>query len=378
MGHAYRMVPLVRAYLADGWDITVAARHVPRVTGALTPFLDQNDHRLSVVQAPIFLHHPPRFPGPPRSLADIFARTGFADAGLCRPVIRAWRRLLAEARPDVVLSDFSPSLNVASAGRYPVLVIGNGWTIPPEGDLPAFDGDVHDDVTRETCDHIVQALGIASDGQWRETMFSASLRGDRNFVCTMPQLDPYRLHRSDGHYWPVEIAVPPATHHDARNVMVVYMPGDHAALSLVEAIAQHVPWQIMAYTGSVERPSRAGIAYSSRPLELPSLLPMAHIAVHHGGLGMANWCLLHGVPQIIFPTDTEKYLIGKGVQDAGMGALGDVGMALSRLLKLMSLIAKHPLPPLDSKGVRTGSDVETLSALISASSNFVKSQATPF
>lgn len=370
MGHAYRMVPLVRAYLADGWQIIVAARHVPHVKGALAPFLEQNGHRLGVVQAPIFLHHQPRVAGQPRSLADIFARTGFADAQLCRPVVRAWRRLLAEVRPNVVLSDFSPSLNVASSGRYPRLVIGNGWTLPPEGDLPSFDGHVGDGVTHETCVRIVEALRVASDGHWQESTFSASLRGEANFVCTMPQLDPYNRHRAEGHYWPVEIPAPPACRNDARHVMAVYMPGDHPALPLIEEIAQQVPWQILAYSGSVARSPAAGLSYSPEPLDLPSVLPRACIAVHHGGLGMANWCMLHQVPQVIFPTDMEKLLIGKGVQQARMGILAHAGVPSNSLLNIMRTIAQRPLPVPDKNGLKTGSDNETLNVLLKVSAQF--------
>src|SRR3546814_14121331 len=39
----------------------------------------------------------------------------------------------SDLRPDVVVGDFSPTLNLAARGRVPSIVVGNGYTIPPGG-----------------------------------------------------------------------------------------------------------------------------------------------------------------------------------------------------------------------------------------------------
>lgn len=367
MGHAHRLVPIVGAYLSRDWEITVAARHVPRVKEALSFFLGQKAHRLSVVQAPIFLHRAAVATRPLSSLADIFAHAGFANAGLWRPVIRAWRRLLNEIAPDIVLSDFAPSLNVAALGKCPVLVIGNGWTIPPMHELPTFAGALGDRLTRETGERIIEALQIASDGRWLGSSFCDLLRGDANFVCTLPQLDPYRRDRAREHYWPVEIPPSRAGQTGIKDAVLVYLPRDHPALPLVEMLAENLPWRVHAYAGSVEHLPGRHPLFSSEPLNLPALLPSARLAIHHGGLGMANWCLIHSVPQLIFPSDTEKLLVGRGVLETGSGFVIDISMAPNDLMEQVERLSHLPLARPDTDGMQTTSDVETLAALLNAS-----------
>lgn len=85
---------------------------------------------------------------------------------------------------------------------------------------------------------------------------------------------------------------------------------------------------------------------------------------------MANWCMLHQVPQVIFPTDMEKLLIGKGVQQARMGILAHAGVPSNTLLNIMRTIAQRPLPVPDKNGLMTGSDNETLNALLKVSAQF--------
>ena len=361
-----RMVPIVAGYLAQGWNVTVAARHVPHAKEALSSF-HSTDDRVSVVQAPIFLHHAPAAGKALVSLADIFAHIGFADPALCRPVVRAWRRLLQRTAPHVVLSDFAPSLNVAVAGDCPVIAIGNGWTIPPQGDLPTFLGKWNDSGTREACGRIVDALRAASDGKWLPSSFTQLLRGDETFLCTFPQLDPYRQNRDKEHYWPIEMPAPQG-HRTVRDMGVLYLPSDHPMLSPVQAVAERLPWPIHAYAGSADHASQGRLHFSKQPLDLPGVLPSARVALHHGGLGMANWCLIHRVPQMIFPTDIEKSLIGRGLESAKAGVVCNLSLTAEGLVKTIERLADSSLPPPDTSGMRTQSDVQTLSALLAVSS----------
>src|SRR3546814_13285346 len=52
----------------------------------------------------------------------------------------AWNTLLAQARPDLVVADHSPVLLLACLGRFPVVQVADGFTLPPaEADLfPPF------------------------------------------------------------------------------------------------------------------------------------------------------------------------------------------------------------------------------------------------
>src|SRR3546814_9709555 len=52
----------------------------------------------------------------------------------------AWNTLRAQARPDLVVADHSPVLLLACLGRFPVVQVADGFTLPPaEADLfPPF------------------------------------------------------------------------------------------------------------------------------------------------------------------------------------------------------------------------------------------------
>jgi UDP:flavonoid glycosyltransferase YjiC (YdhE family) len=373
IGHLHRMVPIVDAYLARGWTVTVAARHLAKAREIVSSAFADQDEPPSVVQAPIFLHHAPALPKPPASLAHLFGHIGFADPALCRPVIRAWRRLIDAVKPDLILSDFAPSLNVAANSEIPLFVIGNGWTIPPAGRLPAF-REGFDPSVDEVGQIVVRTLQTASEGLWRGSDFCETLRRDIVFICTLPELDPYRQHREHEHYWPIEIPTPAARHANCGDV-IVYLPGDHPALSLIAAAAARLPWHFQTYTGTSDHGSPHGFRRSVVPLDLATLLPKARLAIHHGGLGMANWCLSHRVPQAIFPMDLEKLLVGQGVEQAKAGALIAAQTPPDALSETWRQVADQPVPPHASEGMQTTSGAETLKALLYAADRATQLEA---
>jgi rhamnosyltransferase subunit B len=63
------------------------------------------------------------------TLADVLARQGFDDAKALFAAAERWHLLLEKIKPDLVISDFSPTLNLVARGRPPLVVIGNGFTV---------------------------------------------------------------------------------------------------------------------------------------------------------------------------------------------------------------------------------------------------------
>ena len=117
-GHIHRLVPIIGRYLERGWTIVAALRlrHAAQELFAETFGASLANGRLKVVQAPIFLHRS-RGPTDASSLAELFAHIGFAEPELWAPVVSAWERLIALHRPDAIISDMAPSLNLAASGR---------------------------------------------------------------------------------------------------------------------------------------------------------------------------------------------------------------------------------------------------------------------
>ena len=65
------------------------------------------------------------------TLNDILSDMGLADAGAVRQLLGAWDELFKQTRPDLVIADFSPLAALAARHRLPLVLIGNGYTLPP-------------------------------------------------------------------------------------------------------------------------------------------------------------------------------------------------------------------------------------------------------
>ena len=126
-GHMMQLAPLVRGLSAKGHRVIAALREPARARAIFGRGV------ASCLPAP-FKHSPPVDPiKPPLSFAHILHNIGWADheelAGLCD----TWRDLSALVRPDLMLSDFSPTALLAARGLdVRRIVIGSGFCILPD------------------------------------------------------------------------------------------------------------------------------------------------------------------------------------------------------------------------------------------------------
>lgn len=359
-GHLARLVPIVRALRERGWTVVAAVRDVQRARRILASVGRRDGPGQFILgQAPIFLHRVEKR-SPASSLAEILADIGFADAELIKPVLDAWANLLMQFRPDVVISDMAPTLNLAACGRVPVIVIGNGWTIPPAlvPLPPLIEGAFNAESVCSAEGAICGAFQIAS-GHHVEN-FASTLRGETNFVFTLPALDPYAAYRTDTLYFPPELSILEGADQRTGHALI-YLPKGHPSIEAVLSVFPHRDVHARAYIGSPPKTERSDVSISSQPLDFSTVLPQAPFIIHHGGLGTANFALALGVPQVILPTDLEKMLIGRGVVKAGAGAMGRLDedvTALGRLIDCLPLRVPHAARRPDIQ--KTGASIDIL------------------
>jgi rhamnosyltransferase subunit B len=234
-GHAERLVPIVEAYRTNGWKVVAALRDARLGADVLGPHQSaiRNGH-LTIIRAPIFSHTEIER-GPVNSLAEILAKTGFSKPGLVRPLVAGWDAILARYRPNVVVSDSAPSLNIVARGRVPLIVIGNGWTIPPDITPPpaliaAPEGSQS---LRDAADAVLSAMRTAVSNDTGISRFSDLLRGDHNIVCSLDETDPYHRQRTDRLHWPFEIGAPAVVPPQERSGGLIYLPKNHPARPLM-------------------------------------------------------------------------------------------------------------------------------------------------
>ncbi|MGB0747331.1 MAG: hypothetical protein ACPGO3_01170, partial [Magnetospiraceae bacterium] len=72
---------------------------------------------------------------PTHSLADVLHLFGYHDPQRLGQAARIWTQIVDAEKPDLVIADFAPTLAVCGAAGRPVLALGNGYAIPPGGQM---------------------------------------------------------------------------------------------------------------------------------------------------------------------------------------------------------------------------------------------------
>lgn len=362
-GHIHRLVPIIGRYLERGWTIVAALRlrHAAQDLFAETFGASLADGRLKVVQAPIFLHRS-RGPIDASSLAELFAHIGFAESELWMPVVSAWERLIALHRPDAILSDMAPSLNLAASGRLPVVVIGNGWTIPPATYGTALFPDAADPGSANVAAvRVAETAFRVTGGRYVSSRFSDLLRGKANMVCTLEAFDPYVTHRQEPYFWPFEIAAA-GKEAKTRERGFIYLSQKHPALPAVLAAVAAGDLEFDAYLDGFEATCR-NLRVAPQPLDLSRTLPASLFAIHHGGLGTAMECWVNRVPQLVLPLDTEKLIIGRGVTKARAGGMLRPDVQHEELTVMIEQMMRLSVDDPDCASMATNCSEESLNEL---------------
>jgi len=321
-GHLEHMKPVLAALLHRGWSVVCAVRDLKAGRNILTEAGGaKSKNRLNVVQAPIFTHRSPTVSRPPTSIAEILAHIGFGDQSLLRPLFEDWSRIIDLVRPNIVIGDFAPTVTAAAQGRVPVIMTGNGWTIPPDGSpIPALPLRSYDRVAAEQAENrICDAVSAASGGNWLSGTLAQLLRGDARFIYTSAALDPYRHQRQDELSCPPNLVIPPSHNESSAAHILLYLPQNHPSIDRVLEAVGTIGMRTFAFLGGLQRPSPPNVTIQPLPLDLPAMLPAARLVIHHGGLGIANWSLAYRKPQAIVAIDLEKILIAHAITSSGSG-----------------------------------------------------------
>ncbi len=128
-GHVQRLGRVARGLRACGHEPVFAVRNL---AGAATVL---GGDGFPVFQAPFW--HRKRRPGPGPMLAgsfgDIMALQEYAEVEGLLGMVEGWQALIDLVRPRLIVCDDSPTACLAAFGVIPVVIAGNGFTVPPAG-----------------------------------------------------------------------------------------------------------------------------------------------------------------------------------------------------------------------------------------------------
>jgi len=334
LGHLTRFRPIGDRLVAEGAEVVLALQDVDRAA----PFLDAATGRprpgYRLLQAPRWNipNDPEIRKVPTHSFADVLRLIGYGNAAALSRRLTVWEGILDTVRPDVVVGDFSPTLNLAARGRLPRIVVGNGYTIPPAGrpmppirpwqdSLEPFSTE-NEAALLATTNTVLRARDAAEVEHLADI-----LHGDTTFVFSLPLVDPYARYRTVPTLPPFNMprGIKPTRWGDRRpRGVFLYLPASHARLSMALDAVAAAGVAAIAYIGDLAptaaaKLSRPGLDVRGEPQDFAAVMPAARLVIHHGGLSTAIAALLAGTPQMILPWNLEHLVTARAIEAAGAG-----------------------------------------------------------
>jgi rhamnosyltransferase subunit B len=268
---------------------------------------------------------------PTHTFADVIAIFGFHDAARLSAKTAQWRSVLQELRPNLIIADFAPTLRLAIGTKVPLVVVGNGYTVPPRGQLlpPIRQGDSSVPAgSRANEGRLLAAVNLVRAQARGEAIdfFSDLFSGEHTFVCTLSEFDPYRRFRCEPTLWPFNIPdVSPGPLPSQRTgpPIFVYLPANNPALSPVVTALNDLKIPSEIYVSGMTARALAKrcsptVRIHGKPADLAHVLPNTSLLIHHGGLGTAYAGLLAGVPQLVLPLNLEHGITAAGLEQFGV------------------------------------------------------------
>lgn len=317
-----------------GWEIGAGNGHTSRLL-ELAAILATRGHEplIAAQQIGPFAAHWPTWQAPvwprllealsrrdprrPATMGDCLAFLGLDDSGAIAAMIMAWDRLLFDTRPDAVIAEYAPILQVAAKDRIPMLAFGTGFTLPPDDmpHFPSFFGDpsvVSEPSLLSTFNNSLRQANRAP-----LSTLPKIFEADRSLVATFEELDPYRQCRQRPVMAPAVCgSVPPST--GKGEEIFIYFNGNlNPPISFWQGLVNsRLPIRVYdphLNDSDATKLQRAGIRVSRKPVAFEEIVARSRLLLSHGGLGFVSSGLIAGLPQIIFPFDGEKLLTAKAV-----------------------------------------------------------------
>ena len=328
MGHVAILMPLAKALQDAGHHITLALRDI-KATQSLT-----ENTGITVIQAPFIRPNALPKNTTTHTLADIYCYAGLSNPDAILALSQAWKNILSDEKPDLVITEFSPTLALITVGVIPTVTLGTGYSIPPANHALPNIRFWHAPLSRSSIQN-ERELFTAVQSVRRElklaplNVFSDLFKGDAQFVCTYPLLDCYKKYR--------KTPAIGSLNDDLYNKTITFdTKREHKAFAYLNAGLANVE-TIIAAIKNAGIPCEAYIRGLSpekckalscdefilhdTPQPLADILPHPSLFIHHGGISTSEMCLRYGTPQLILANHLEQRVNGAALQKSGVAKL---------------------------------------------------------
>lgn len=353
MGHLAPHRELLGGLIQRGHTIHVAACDLVQAARAFDGLVDR------FWQCPVSNQRPNQIYQPTLSMAHILHNVGFASADDLCVRTAAWRNLFLAIRPQLLLTEYSPTALVAMRGTVvPKAVLGTGFCLPPNRTpLPAFATlrPLASDVAQLSADEasvvivinsVLHSQGLPLIGSLADLFHETDLQ----ILTTIRELDHYP-DRDRAEYW----GLPPERQgvrvdwpaSDRRRVFAYLKPFDTIGTVLEILNKLELPSMVACDGLSSElrrQYSSATLAFAPPNVDLTQMAQDCHFAITNANHTTTCRFLLAGKPVMMIPLHLEQELVAEAVLRAGAGVVvrpKESRDAFAQLVPLLNASTHH-------------------------------------
>ncbi len=352
-GHLMRLALLGRELARRGHEPVFALRdltHVQTLLGG-DPF--------TVLQAPVFLGNVSGLP-PPLGPAETLLRVGFLHPQALSGLVRAWRCLLAQVRPDLVVLDLSPTALLATRGLgLPRLLVGETFAMPPRREpLPPYRWWRPESKLRmaESERHALDGANavLAGLGEPPLARLADLYATDEQIATAFAEFDQYpgRDAATEGlHYWGVlpglQVGVAPDWPQvDGPRVFAYLKPRARDFDKLLDAlkalpvsVAVHAPG---LSTAAQRRHLAANLRFHAAPLRMADVCGQAALGICHAGASTTQVLVSAGIPLLLLPEHVEQMMTARRAAELGAALVVDYERPAPDCKRLLRRLLEEP------------------------------------
>ncbi|EDP63535.1 probable glycosyl transferase [alpha proteobacterium BAL199] len=339
LGHVSRLIKIAERLRDAGVRCRFAVRQLELAGRAV------QSAGFEVLQAPLARVEPIRGPDgtQPVTVGDILGAVGFSGVERLAPLVAGWHGLIELAAPDLVVTDYAPTANLALfGGPVPWIPIGDGFTLPPfetEQFLPFRKARPAFEEVR-----LLEVVGKVQSARGRPTPSRLPLlfEGTQRYVITLPELDPWRAVRSEQAIGPIAPPPRPVTGLPQDSYFAYLSAGFAFTDRVLEGLAATGRLGTVFLRDSTAAQRNAwrerGLRVWDEPQDMRAMAEKSKVIIHHAGVGTAEQTLGLGRPQLLAPRHFEQFAnsdalgrlgVAVALRGAGRFSVEDVGRALA-------------------------------------------------
>lgn len=347
LGHLVQLMPLAAALVKRGYRVHVALRHLSMPAAEVF-----GRAGVSFRQAP-FKSTGTRPFARTTGFAHVLANTGWGAAGELALLAYAWRNLIQDVRPDLIIFDHAPLALLGSRGLPRAVrrvLIGSGFCCPPDTfPLPSLvDGADAATLARDEAAILARTNHVL--GKWGkpplERLGQLYSEVDETFLTAFAELEQFPS-RVWATYWGPVIGgaagQAPRWPEAGGKRVLAYLKRCPALPGVLSVLNQRQLPTVAYVDGLGEAGYRKlespTLRFSRHPLDLRRAAAECDLAVLHAGQGATAAVLLAGKPILQLPLVLEQRLTADATVRLGAGERASASDPAAVRQKLDAMLA---------------------------------------